>query len=715
MSTVENLEFTDRTVSVSDLIAANSGESAPEPAPVAPVVEAPVVEEAPVEEAPVAEEPVEEVAEEVAPTPEPTAESARIYSYDVVDPAGSDNAGDIRQVTTSFNEATNELAFKMTIDNNSEGFTLAINDGPNPKGHGDELALLYFDNSGPEPVISAYTYDGENNLNSFQNEPLVSSLGPDSPFSNISVTTDEYGQSMFSFELDATSIQEFSDSDKWTGVSFQDSIGVWLHPVDGLETSYDSNGFLETWNFDSQSYFDVANQAAESADAPIVEAPVEAPAPVEVEAEPVEEVANGFNADGFNAAGFDVNGFDVNGFNADGFDAHGFNADGVDVNGFIADGFNADGFNAAGFDAYGFDVNGFNADGFDANGFNADGFDANGFDANGLNAQGLDADGKPAIDVNDMQMITVSDAFNNGRGQEIMIDLSETLNSDQNLKYSLNFDESFKLDLRDAGFHGWEVKEFNAETGKLTLQVFSEQSENWHLDAAEVDSTFTATEFSRSEVKAGARGEAFTAFSFSAMDEFGNTVDSAFKLEVFDRSYASPVALDLNGDGEIGVTGETTIQDKSDISYIGETVEFDIDADGVLDQIEWFAGDGDGILVDTSLIGANGEIDGSALFGDLGGQYENGFVKLAQLDANADGNISGAETASLGIWVDNGDAIIQNGEIQTLDQNQIESISTQMEVDAEGRMRSTATTTDGAEIVTEDVWFAKGESGPTDQ
>ena len=388
---------------------------------------------------------------------------------------------------------------------------------------------------------------------------------------------------------------------------------------------------------------------------------------------------------------------------------------GFDANGFNADGFNADGFDIKGLDVNGFDANGFDMMGFDANGFNADGFDVNGFDANGLNANGLDANGQPAIDVSEMQMISVSDAYNGGNGREIMIDLSETLSSDQNLKYSLNFDDSFKLDLRDAGFHGWEVKDFNPETGKLTLQVFTEQSENWHLDAAEVDDTFTASEFSRDEVKRGARGEAFTAFSFSAMDEFGNTVESAFKLEVYDRSYASPIALDLTGDGEIGVTGETTIQDKSDISYIGETVLFDIDADGVVDEIEWFSGDGDGILVDTSLIGANGEIDGSALFGDLGGQYENGYVKLAQLDANADGNISGAETANLGIWIDNGDAILQAGELQTLEQAGIESVSAQAEVDAQGRIQSTATTTDGTEIYTEDVWFAKGQSGPTGQ
>jgi hypothetical protein len=46
------------------------------------------------------------------------------------------------------------------------------------------------------------------------------------------------------------------------------------------------------------------------------------------------------------------------------------------------------------------------------------------------------------------------------------------------------------------------------------------------------------------------------------------------------------VVFDLNDDGEIGVTGETTAQDKSAINQIGITVEFDVDGDGVLEIVE---------------------------------------------------------------------------------------------------------------------------------
>ena len=76
-------------------------------------------------------------------------------------------------------------------------------------------------------------------------------------------------------------------------------------------------------------------------------------------------------------------------------------------------------------------------------------------------------------------------------------------------------------------------------------------------------------------------------------------------------------------------------------------------------------------------------------------------------DVDGDGQISDGELNGLGIWIDDGDAVLEDGELQGLDQHDIASISTQMEIDDEGRMRSTATTNDGDEILTEDVWFAE--------
>ena len=186
-------------------------------------------------------------------------------------------------------------------------------------------------------------------------------------------------------------------------------------------------------------------------------------------------------------------------------------------------------------------------------------------------------------------------------------------------------------------------------------------------------------------------------------------------VEIKDTTHyakVSPIALDLNGDGEIGVTGETTSWEKDPGAETGRTVHFDIDADGKLDTIEWFDGSGDGILVDMSKIGTGSAIDGSALFGDEGGLYANGYEKLATLDADGDGLLTGDELADMGLWIDDGDAKLEAGELVSAADAGIASISTSMEIvlDADGRelMQSSATTVDGQEVLSEDVWFDFG-------
>ena len=176
----------------------------------------------------------------------------------------------------------------------------------------------------------------------------------------------------------------------------------------------------------------------------------------------------------------------------------------------------------------------------------------------------------------------------------------------------------------------------------------------------------------------------------------------------------SPIALDMNGDGEIGVTGETSSIEKDADAQIGRTVEFDIDADGKVDTIEWFDGSGDGILVDLSKIKTDGSIDGSALFGDEGGRYKNGYEKLQNHDFDDDGNLTGAELNGLGLWMDDGDAILEDGELVSVNDAGVTEISTNMSLvqDSDGKslMQSSATLADGTTVLSEDVWFDTAEA-----
>lgn len=180
---------------------------------------------------------------------------------------------------------------------------------------------------------------------------------------------------------------------------------------------------------------------------------------------------------------------------------------------------------------------------------------------------------------------------------------------------------------------------------------------------------------------------------------------------------ASPVAFDLNGDGKIGTTGQTTAKDRLAGTELGRTVQFDIDGDGNKDTIEWMAGGGDGLLVDNSDGRAATDMSGKRLYGDEGGKFANGYDKLKLRDANNDGKLTGEELKGLEMWVDNGDAQVQAGEMKSLQELGINEISvnkTDVKNErGETLMRADAKTVDGRSIMTEDVWFGQeGEAAP---
>lgn len=187
---------------------------------------------------------------------------AQIYewTWDGTDSYDS-SGGTIEALSASFNSINNEFGWNVTFGPNAhnqvtKGFTLALNNGPNPKGEKD-LALLYFDFSNVlSPQVSAYEYSGINNLNSFLTEPVIHTA-TDTSWIN-SYTVSENGlERTVNFLADASTIQGFNATPDWTGVAFDEKIGIWFHPVVGLQTSYDGNGELTAFNFNKQGWLDL--------------------------------------------------------------------------------------------------------------------------------------------------------------------------------------------------------------------------------------------------------------------------------------------------------------------------------------------------------------------------------------------------------------------------------------------------------------------------
>lgn len=189
--------------------------------------------------------------------------------------------------------------------------------------------------------------------------------------------------------------------------------------------------------------------------------------------------------------------------------------------------------------------------------------------------------------------------------------------------------------------------------------------------------------------------------------------DPAALMMMMQMMTGDPVALDLNHDGKIGTTGNSTARDRKD-AHMGKTVDFDLNADGVKEKVEWMDGQGDGWLVDdrdggvSKAAAGSGEIDGSRLFGDEGGKYAHGYVKLARHDANQDGKLTGKELEGLKTWVDDGDAKVEAGELKSLAEQGITELSTQMNLQKNARgedlMRSSFVQ-NGKTRMSEDVWL----------
>ena len=134
----------------------------------------------------------------------------------------------------------------------------------------------------------------------------------------------------------------------------------------------------------------------------------------------------------------------------------------------------------------------------------------------------------------------------------------------------------------------------------------------------------------------------------------------------FETGMESPIALDLDGDGQI----EYVARANSDVF-------FDIDNDHFAEHVEWLKGD-DGFLVrDTN---GNGQIDSVAeMFGGNGGT--TAWAKLDALDTNAPaGNVLDAADAAwstLRVWRDaNENGRVDSGELKTLAELGITSIGT---------------------------------------
>ncbi|MBL4591742.1 MAG: PEP-CTERM sorting domain-containing protein [Phycisphaerales bacterium] len=188
-----------------------------------------------------------------------------VWDWAVGDTHAVNTGGTFDSIRTTYDDTTSVFTWEMTFsDQITDGFTLAVNNGPNPLGHAGEFALLYFDATDTDDLrLSAFAYNGEDTQQSYiDGSPDAGIQAPDEIYNSVSIldqllsasVTDLDGSRTFAFSLDTSVINAYSpvnpgpggDAD-WSGMQFGQYIGAWVHPVTELATEYDNNGSLIQW------------------------------------------------------------------------------------------------------------------------------------------------------------------------------------------------------------------------------------------------------------------------------------------------------------------------------------------------------------------------------------------------------------------------------------------------------------------------------------
>ena len=157
-----------------------------------------------------------------------------------------------------------------------------------------------------------------------------------------------------------------------------------------------------------------------------------------------------------------------------------------------------------------------------------------------------------------------------------------------------------------------------------TLESFSlgfSSSREVALDVAVDSGGFSVSASAQSHFSASLHGEFVTTDGRRLSISASIQVDISVELALQARQ-ADPLALDLNGDGEL------TFTDLEQGGFMPQTL-FDLDADGFKDQVGFVSAPDGMLALDRN---GNGTIDdGSELFGDQNGAA-NGFLELGKFD-----------------------------------------------------------------------------------
>ncbi len=165
----------------------------------------------------------------------------------------------IYEYESTFNNSTNFFTHDFVMrPNDASGefinfYTLAVNDGPNPKA--GDLALLYVDLE--QDVVTAYSY--ANGRNSYLDGEFVTSIS-----NAVTNSIDADGNLNVSLAFDATEINNFNSTNPdYDGIRFDNLFGQWFHTSFGAQIAYEATGEIASLELGARGpHIDSGNRVA---------------------------------------------------------------------------------------------------------------------------------------------------------------------------------------------------------------------------------------------------------------------------------------------------------------------------------------------------------------------------------------------------------------------------------------------------------------------
>ena len=161
----------------------------------------------------------------------------------------------------------------------------------------------------------------------------------------------------------------------------------------------------------------------------------------------------------------------------------------------------------------------------------------------------------------------------------------------------------------------------------------------------------------------------------------------------------SPIVFDTDNIGHIQTTFSADSNDDPGPS-------FDYFGTGKPVKVEWPIGRGQAWLVDNRDGRAASDMNGKRFFGDLDG-HNDGYEKLREIDTSGTGILTGHDLNGLLLWFDNGNALVEDGELKTLHEVGVTEVDTRAQwvdlPDGRSALRATAVM-NGKSIMTEDIF-----------